>query len=123
MKITKATRKLYGGFTALELETEFGRVTLTPQKPWILTQAAIVEIEAGSKFPLESVAWPRRIRDGDGGMQSDECTQDTVIVEMARRWSAGDYEAIEFDGEIPIPTFEEADAARWRWDGEALLRF
>lgn len=125
MNVTKATLRFFGTFTALELETDEGVVFVPRQKPVILSQAFVVaagpDVDAGT-VRTETNAIPPDLADGRlDAAEFSHTIADPVVVEMARRHAAGDYEG-RVDERLDVPTFAEADAAQWTFAGGQIKR-
>lgn len=119
MKINTAVIRVTGDHTTMELDTEYGRAAIASTALRPATLAVCVPLTvADADFPTEAVTVPGRPTDSRTDLVIEVATQDTVILELARRWS----EDADATGPFPIPTDAEADAAQWQLDGERLVR-
>lgn len=72
---------------------------------------AALELEGGELPPVPSDA-------RFDPLPLPNSTDDPVVVELARRLYAGELK----DGPLELPSLEEADAQRWRMEGDRLER-
>lgn len=124
MNILSARIESLGDHLAMRLTTDTGEALIEYPKPKLLAVAVLLtgrDVRAG-KIETSTYLLPPDPRDGRIDSQEiPEATQDPVALELARRWAAGMYDEQGL-GEIEVPTFAEADAARWEWNGKDLRK-
>lgn len=115
MKILTAVLRIHLPTLCLDLETDEGNGYLVSEalKPAVLAICAPVL----GDLPTDEFVVPARPASGLSET-TVRGTQDPVVLELARRWMAG--ELPDTEGPVVIPTFADADKAQWSFDGDAL---
>lgn len=109
------------GRPILELTTSAGLAYVEEPKaePLFWGFAPISQADDFGALELEGGELPPNPADGRfDPLPLPYATADPLAVELARRLWAGELE----EGEIDLPSMEEADAQRWERDGEGIRR-
>jgi hypothetical protein len=123
MNVLNATIENTGDHLAMRIVTDEGTAFVVGPKPAILEWGVVVTGPEAWKglFPTSTINLPPKPSDGRMDATAIEFVcQDPVVLELARRWSAGEYG--DGIGPVTVPSFEEADGALWEFRGDRMRK-